>query len=453
MDIAALQSQFRGAILTPGMAEYDSARQIWNGMIDRRPAAIARCSGPADVQVAVRFARDQDIYPAIRSGGHNVAGLAMLDDGLVIDMTRMKGIFVDAAAGTATAQMGLTWGDFDRETHSYGLATTGGLISTTGMAGLTLGGGVGWLMGRCGLVCDNTLGYDVVLADGEVVRAASDLHPDLFWALKGGGGNFGVVTSITYRMYPIRMVISGMILYPLAMAREVLRFYRDFVTAGLPDELIVYAAALTSPDGHALIGIAPTWCGDNLDEGERRIAPLRKFGSPVADTVARMPYPVMQQMMDAAAPYGIRSYWKSRFLSELPDSGIDAFLQFGESKPSPRTIAILEHSHGAASRVAPEATAFPSRHAPFDLVIISMWDNAAEDALHRDWTRQFYSSMEPWSTGTVYVNSLDQDDAARLSEAYGVNQARLAQVKAMYDPENRFRHNQNIQPRAQAAGS
>ena len=451
MDIKTLQAQFRGEILTPGSAEYETSRRVWNAMIDRRPAAIARCSGPADVKAAVQFANDEDIHPAIRGGGHNVAGLAMVDDGLVLDLTRMKGIYIDQPRQTAIAQTGLTWGEFDRETHLYGLATTGGLISTTGIAGLTLGGGVGWLMGRCGLVCDNTLSYDVVLASGELIRATADEHSDLFWALKGGGGNFGVVTSISYRMYAITSVISGMLLHPLAHAREVLKFYRDFVMTGLPDELTVYAAALSTPDGHPVIGLIPAWCGD-VAEGERCLEPLRKFGSPIADLISTMPYPAMQQMIDAVAPFGRRSYWKSRFLRDLPDSAIDTFVQFAESRTSPRSLAVLEHAHGAVSRVPPEATAFPTRSDPFDLVLISAWTDAGEDAHHIDWTRRFHSAMEPWSAGSVYVNSLDQDDIARVPEAYANNYDRLSFVKKTYDPDNRFRRNQNIQPHTLAAG-
>ena len=446
MDITSLQSQFRGEILTPGSAGYDDSRKIWNAMIDRRPAAIARCTGPEDVKAAVRFALDRDIYPAIRGGGHNVAGLAMVDDGLVIDLTPMKGITVDPANRTTTAQMGLTWGEFDRETQLHGLATTGGLISTTGVAGLTLGGGVGWLMSRCGLVCDNTLSYDIVLATGDSIRATADDHADLFWALKGGGGNFGVVTSITYRMYPITTVISGMVLHPLAEARKVLEFYRDFVTSGLPDELTVYAASLSTPDGHPVIAFIPCWCGDDLAQGERVLDPLRKFGSPIADLINRMPYSAMQQMIDPGAPFGLRSYWKSRFLRELPDTAIDTFVQFAETRTSPRSFALLEHAHGAVSRVQPNATAFPTRSDGFDLVLISLWDNAEEDPRHIEWTRTFHSAMQPWSAGSVYVNSLDQDDGARVPEAYAQNYARLSSIKATYDPNNRFRRNQNIQP-------
>ncbi|HYK36574.1 FAD-binding oxidoreductase [Alloacidobacterium sp.] len=443
MNIESLKSNFRGQILTPGSPEYDASRIIWNAMIDRKPAAIARCTGPADVRAAVQFSADQNIYPAIRGGGHNAAGLAMLDDGLIIDVSTMKGIFVDPTNRTATAQTGLTWCEFDRETALYGLATTGGLISTTGIAGLTLGGGVGWLMGQCGLVCDNTLSYDIVLASGEFVRANADEHPDLFWALKGGGGNFGVVTSITYRMYPITTVISGMVLHPLAHARDVLRFYRDFVMSGLPDELIVYAGALCTPDGNPVVALIPAWCGD-LAEGERVLEPLRKFGSPIADLVAAMPYTAMQQMIDGVAPFGLRSYWKSRFLSELPDDAIDTFVRYAETSTSPRSLAILENGHGAVSRVAVDATPFSSRTAAFDLVLISIWSDPNEDKRHIDWTREFHSAMQPWSAGSVYVNALDQDDAARVPEAYGANYARLSAVKATYDPENRFRRNNNI---------
>ncbi len=446
MNLKDLEHRFRGEILTAGSPEYEASRKIWNSMIDRRPAAIARCRTPEDVEAAVRFAAQQNIFPAIRGGGHNAAGLAMVDDGLVIDVSPMKGISVDVANLTAIAQTGLTWGEFDRETHAHGVATTGGLISTTGIAGLTLGGGVGWLMGRCGLVCDNTLDYEIVLASGERVRAHASEHPDLFWALKGGGGNFGVVTSITYRMYPIREVVSGLILHPLASAKDVLRFYRDFTMAGLPDELTVYAAALSTPDGIPVIALIPAWCGESLAEGERVLEPLRKFGSPIADLINRMPYPAMQQMVDMVAPYGLRSYWKARFLEHLPDEAIERFVEFANTATSPRSLMILEHAHGAVGRVPVEATAFPTRTAPYDFVVIGAWTEADEDARHIDWTRRFFAAMEPWAEGTAYVNALDQDDTARIPEAYGPNYDRLRAVKARYDPENRFRRNQNIVP-------
>ena len=360
---------------------------------------------------------------------------------------------MDPAARTATAQTGLTWAEFDRETQRHGLATTGGLISATGIAGLTLGGGVGWLMGRCGLVCDNTLSYDLVTSNGKMISASADEHPDLFWALKGGGGNFGVVTSITYRLHPITSVISGMILHPISRARDTLRFYRDFVQSGLPDELIVYASAITTPDGAPVIALIPAYCGDDLDEGERILKPLREFGPPVADLVNRMPYVAMQQMIDPAAPFGMRSYWKGGFLRELPDEAIDTFVHFAETCTSPRTFAMLEHAHGAVARVPPEATAFAMRSEGFDLVLISLWAEAAEDTRHIEWTRAFHTAMQPWAAGLVYVNGLDQDDSSRVSDAYGRNYARLRDIKSAYDPENRFRRNHNIAARELALGA
>lgn len=443
MKVEALQKQMPGRVLVPGSSDYEIRRTIWNAMIDLRPGAIACCSGPADVQAAVRFAAEEELFPAIRGGGHNAAGLAMVDNGLVIDVSGMKGIFIEPEAQRALAQTGLTWGEFDRETHLYGLATTGGLISTTGIAGLTLGGGVGWLIGRCGLVCDNTLNYDVVLADGRLVKANANEHEDLFWALKGGGGNFGVVTSITYRMHPIKEVLSGLLLYPLSMARDIIRFYRDFTLGAIPDELTMYAAALCTPDGARVVALIPAWSGE-IDEGERVLKAVRKFGPPIADLVRRMPYPEMQTMIDGVAPFGLRSYCKAQFLRELPDEAIDKFVDFAETSASPRSLAILEHAHGAVSRVPAEATAFPTRTAPFNLVLISIWEHPAEDSSNIAWARRFHAGMERWSTHLVYVNALDQDDTERIPQAYGTNYNRLCEVKEKYDPENRFRRNQNI---------
>jgi FAD/FMN-containing dehydrogenase len=451
MNLQTLRSQFRGDILTTESAGYNEARRIWNSMIDRRPAVILRCAEAKDVQAAVHFAVEHDIYPAVRAGGHNVAGIALVEGGLVIDVTQMKRIAIDPQRRIAIADTGLTWGEFDARTHEHGLATTGGLISTTGIAGLTLGGGVGWLMGRCGLVCDNTLEYQVVTANGDLVTANSEQNTDLFWALKGGGGNYGVVTSITYRLYPITNVISGMVLFPMAEARSVLRRYRDFVTAGLPDELIVYAGSVCTPEGVPVIAIVPAYCGDNLEEGERLLQPLQTFGNPLANLTSRMPYVAMQQMIDAAAPYGIRSYWKSTYLDDLPDDAIDTFVEFAEQRTSPRTFVLLEHQHGAMSRVAKDATPFAIRSEPFDFVIVAMWDSPTDDQRNIEWARSFYNAMQPWSAGIVYVNSLSEDDSARVPEAYGPNYARLCEVKAEYDPDNRFRRNHNIRPRARAA--
>ena len=451
MDLEQLRSTFGGEILTPVSAGYEAARKIWNGMIDHRPRAILRCTGTEDVQSAVRFAAGRDFYPSIRAGGHNVAGTALAPDGLVIDVSQMKGIAVDPGERTAIAQTGLLWGEFDRATQAHGLATTGGLISTTGIAGLTLGGGVGWLMGRCGLSCDNTLAYEMVIADGEVIRADQERNADLFWALKGGGGNFGVVTSITYRLHPIQTVLSGMIIHPLSAARDVLRRFRDFAERGLPDELTVYAGAVTTPDGVPVVMIIPCYCGDDLGEGERVLAPLRSVGTPLADTVGRIPYLQLQQLLDPAAPHGYRSYWKSNFLRDLPDQAIETFVGQLECCPSPRSVTMLEHMHGAATRVRPEDTAFHARREGFDLVVLSLWEDPKDDAANREWTREFYAAMSPWSAGSVYGNALSSDDAARFPEAYGGNYERLSNVKAKYDPSNRFLYNTNIQPKSPAA--
>lgn len=446
MNLDALRSRIRGRILTPESAGYDGARRLWNGMIDRRPAAIVRCAGAEDVAAAVRFAAEQDLFPAIRGGGHNVAGLASVDDGLVIDVLNMKRITVDSATNTARCETGLTWGEFDAATQKFGLATTGGVNSTTGIAGLTLGGGVGWLAGQCGLTCDTTQAFTLVSASGDQLTASDEEHADLFWALKGGGGNFGVVTSISYRLVRVGTVLAGMILHPFHRAREVLRQFRDVTMAGLPDELIVHAVALTSVNGDPMLAVIPAYSGANLEEGERVLASLRAFGPPAADLVTPMSYVALQRLFDAAMPYGIRSYWKSMFLPSLPDDAIDAFVQCAAACTSPRTVVKLEHLHGAATRVAAGATAFPARGQAFNLVVLSLWDHATDDARNVRWTREFHEAMMPWSQGLVYVNALAQDDGARVRAAYGENYDRLARVKRSYDPENRFRRNQNIVP-------
>jgi FAD/FMN-containing dehydrogenase len=420
-------------------------------MLDKRPAGIARCSGVADVVACVRYAAEHDTLLAIRGGGHNVAGLAMCDDGLVIDLSRMKGAHVDPRRRTIRAQAGMCWGDFDRETQLFGLATTGGVVSTTGIAGLTLGGGVGWLNGRCGFVCDNVLSFEVVTADGNVRTASADEHPDLYWALRGGGGNFGVVTSFEYRLYPIGTVISGLLVHPLERGADVLRFYREYV-ASAPDEVTVYAGALTTPDGFEALALVPCYCGDDLEEGARLLAPLRKFGPPVADLVAPMPYVAMQQIMDAACPSGIHSYWKSNFLRALTDEAIETFVSHARARTSPRTIAIIEHYHGQALRVPPSATAFGLRTEMFDLVILTMWEGGDPER-HIQWTRTFWNAMKPSSAGTVYVNALSVGDENRIREAYGANYERLAEIKTKYDASNVFRVNQNIRPLAAASPS
>ena len=392
---------------------------------------------------------EEGVYPAIRGGGHNAAGLAMLDDGLVIDVSGMKGIFVEPAARTVIAQTGLTWGEFDRETHVHGMATTGGLVSTTGIAGLTLGGGVGWLMGRCGLVCDNTLNYDVVLASGEMARANASENADLFWALKGGGGNFGVVTSITYRMYPIQEVLSGLVLYPRSAAREVLRFYRDFTSGEIPDELTMYAAALCAPDGVPVVALIPAWCGD-MEEGERVLKPVRTFGSPIADLITRMPYPAMQQMIDGVAPF-----WFAKLLEEPIPSRTEG----RDDRPvrgfcGNECLAALDCHPGARARsggaCAGRCDGISDTECAVRLGSDRRMDKRETDEANIAWTRRFHLAMERWSTHLVYVNALDQDDVDRIPQAYGPNYKRVCEVKAKYDSENRFRRNQNIRSLAHA---
>lgn len=442
--VAELRTRFRGELIRPGETGYDEARRVWNGMIDRRPALIARCSGVADVMAAIAFAKQRALTVAVRGGGHNVAGRSVCDDGLVIDLSRMKGIRVDPAARRAHAQAGVTWGEFDRETQAFGLATTGGAVTTTGIAGLTLGGGVGWLMGKYGMTCDNLLSVDVVTADGEFLTASASEHPDLFWGLRGGGANLGIATSFQYRLHPVGPVLGGMVLHPISAARELLGFYREF-TANAADELTAYFAFLTSPDGHPLVGVILCDCGE-LGEAEQRVAPLRRFGQPIADLIQPMPYTSQQSTFDAGVPHGQHSYWKAGQLSALTDEAIATIVEHCERVSSPLTVTLIEHHHGAVTRVPANATAFPHRDAPYEMVTISLWADPAASDRHIDWTRRFFAAMQPHFRGGVYVNALGDDESHRVREAYGANYERLAALKAKYDPTNFFRLNANIAP-------
>ncbi len=445
--VAAFRAGMRGPVIRPDDAGYDEARRVWNGMIDRRPALIARCTGVADVIDAVNFARDNDLLIAVRGGSHSAAGLAICDGGIVIDMSPMKGVRVDPVAGTAQAQTGLTWAEFDHETQALGLATTGGTVSNTGIAGLTLGGGLGWLMGKHGFACDNLVSADVVTADGQFITASELEHGDLFWALRGGSGNFGVVTSLQYQVHPVGpTVLGGMVLHPRAQAREVLRFYRDFC-ATLPDEAEAFAALLTSPQGDPLAAILLGYNGP-LDEGERVLAPARSFGTSVADLVAPMPYVQRQTLIDDLGVHGIHRYWKSGFVPDLSDAFIDLMVERGETMRSPLSVIGLFYVHGAASRVDPTATAFGLRGAQWDFDIISQWTDPAEADQHVHWTRDFWSAAEPFAGGGVYVNHIAADEPGRIHAAFGPNYERLVSVKDRYDPGNLFRLNHNIRPSA-----
>jgi FAD binding domain/Berberine and berberine like len=442
--IEQLRSACRGPLIGPGDAEYDSARRIWNGSIDKRPGLIARCTGLADVIAAVRFARENDLLVAIRGGGHNVGGRAVCDGGLVIDLSRMKGIHVDARARRVRVQPGVTLGELDRETHVHGLVVPAGVVSKTGIAGLTLGGGVGWLVRKHGLTADDVISFEVVTADAEVLTVSADEHPDLFWALRGGGGNFGVVTSFEYRAHPLTMVLGGLVLYPRAQAIEVLKFYRDF-SASAPDELATYGALLWAPDGSPVVGFVTCYSGD-LGEGERVLATLRGFGTPILDAIQPMPFPVMQTLLDAAVPDGNQNYWKSTFLRELSDAAIDIIVTHANEATSPLTAVLVEQYGGAASRVPDDATAFGNRRADYDLGILTQWADPADSERHINWTRRFADAMAPFRSGTYLLNFLGEEGAETIREAFGPNYARLVTVKSKYDPTNFFRVNQNIVP-------
>jgi FAD/FMN-containing dehydrogenase len=447
--VAALGADLRGELLAPGDDGYDAARRVWNGMIDKHPALIARCGGVADVIAAVALARDNRLLLAVRGGGHNIAGKGTCDGGLVVDLAPMKGIRVDLGMRTVRAEGGVLWRELDRETQAFGLATTGGFISTTGIAGLTLGGGFGWLMRAHGLASDNLVAADVVTADGALVHASAEDHPDLFWALHGGGGNFGVVTSLEYRLHEVGPeVLAGPLFHPMEAARDVLRRYRDLAPT-MPDALSCAAALLTSPEGAPLAALVPAYVGPVAD-GEAAVRPLRAIGSPVADLVGPLPYRSLQQLFDPAFPAGRRSYWKSGFLRGLDDGAIDTMVEHFARVPSPHSAVFLEQFGGAVARVGPERTAFPHRSAPFNLIVLAGWDDPAADATNVAWARELWAAMRPFAAEGVYVNYLGDvgdEGADRLRAAYGAaTYDRLAKVKARYDPDNLFRVNQNIPP-------
>jgi len=445
--LAKLRCNFVGTVLQSADQEYDSVRALHNGLIDKHPAVIARCRNEADIAAGIAFAREHGLEIAVRGGGHNVSGRASVEGGMMIDLSLMKAITVDAAARRAMAQGGVTWGEFNRATQEHGLATTGGVISTTGIAGLTLGGGFGYLAGKHGLATDNLVAATVVTAEGKTVRACDSENPDLYWALRGGGGNFGVVSSLEYNLHPVGpTIMAGAIAWPLAQARGVLRFYREFAESA-PDELALLAGVGHALDGSgakvAIIGAA--YIGAMTD-GERVLRPIKEFGTPLLDMIQPTTYCDLNGIYDVAYPKGMQYYWKSNFLSALDDDAINIAIDMVEHCPSQYSGIFLEHWHGAAARVAHNHTAFHHRRQGHNLLILSHWHDPATKEDNVAWARQGFARLERFSAGARYVNYLDQDDAADVEGPFGANYARLAQVKAKWDPGNIFHLNQNVQP-------
>jgi FAD/FMN-containing dehydrogenase len=446
--IAALKASFSGDVLGPGDPGYDEARRIHNGVIDKRPALIARCLSTADVVDAVNVGRDEGLEISVRGGGHNVAGKAVTDGGLMIDLSPMKGIHVDPVRQTVRAQPGVLVGELDRATAAFGLATPSGVVSGTGIAGLTLGGGLGWLMSRYGMAVDNLLSAEVVLASGEIVTAGDDADPELFWALRGGGGNFGVVTSFEYRAYPVTSVLGGPVLHALAAAPQLFSVYRDFAS-DLPDELGTQAAFLHAPDGSGakLCGVAVCYCGEDAQRAESQTRPVREFGTPIADMVARVPYPAINTGMDWLFPKGTFDYWTSAFFEELSDEAIAVMIAAFERAPSDLCALVLEDFHGAVTRVEPTSTAYPHRQPGFNLLVISSWRDASDTDAGIAWARDTFAALAPYTAERAYTNYLAAEDhETRVHHAYGPNYERLVALKRRYDPHNLFHLNQNIPP-------
>jgi len=448
-QVETISAAFSGMLLRPDDDGYEEARQVHNGLIDKRPALVARCRGTADIVDAIRLARESSLEISIRGGGHNVGGLAVTEGGLMVDLAEMKGIHVDPEARTVRAQGGVTWAELNRETQLHGLAVTGGQISTTGIAGFTLGGGLGYLMGLHGLVIDNLLSVELVTAHGQVLDVDEESHPDLFWALRGGGGNFGVAASFEYRLHPLSEVTGGIVAYPIDQAGEVMRFYRDF-TQDAPDALTMHVVLAHAPDGSGvkLTGFAICHAG-TVEEAERDLAPMRAFKEPMVDMLGRIPYSAVNAMLDQGYPRGALGYWKSSFLSQLSDGLIEEVIARFASTPSIMNAILIEQYHGAATRVPTEATAVANREPGYNLLLPTTWLNPADTEANIAWTRETFDALKPWFREGRWLNYLsddDGDDATRA--AYGPNYTRLVEIKRRYDPENVFHLNQNIDPGA-----
>jgi FAD/FMN-containing dehydrogenase len=439
---------FAGELVRRDSADYEQARRVHNGLIDKRPALVARCRSTADVAAAVTSARRHGVEIAVRAGGHNVAGRATVDDGLVIDLSLMRDVHVEPGTRTARAQGGATWGDFNQATQAHALATTGGIISTTGVAGLTLGGGLGWLLGRYGLSVDNLVSAEIVTADGQVVKASDKENADLFWAIRGAGANFGVATALEFRLHPVGPVITGgLVAYPVDQARKVFRFYRD-VAEQSSDDLTVYCGLVPAPDGSGvkLAGVLACHCG-NLRDGGPAVRPIKQFGRPAIDAMGSIPYVALNSMLDAGYPRGAFNYWKATFIDTLSDDVIDAMIDAFARCPSPMGQIVLEHMHGAATRVDPRATAFPHRRPGYSLLVLAQWADPSDTDRCIQWARESYAALERFGAGASYVNYLGHDESeARVAAAYGPNYARLRELKRKYDPDNVFHLNQNVRP-------
>jgi FAD/FMN-containing dehydrogenase len=442
---------FTGQWLRPADTGYDEWRRVHNGLIDKHPAAIARCHGVADVVDAVTLAQTRGLNVAVRGGGHNVAGHGTIDHGLLIDLSPMKGIHVDVRARTARAQGGVLWKELNRETQIHGLATTGGVVGSTGIAGLTLGGGIGWLMSKYGLALDNLRSADLVMADGRVLHASTDENADLFWAIRGGGGNFGIAASLEYNLHAVGPVITGgVVAHPLARALDVLTFFRD-TCANLPDEMMLVAGLQTAPDGSnaKLVGLVASHAG-SLSDGEAAVRPLKAFGPPVMDALGPIPYCTLNNMLDPAFPKGAFNYWKAQFLADLSDEAIRTIVTSFEACPSPMSHIIIEHLHGAASRVPVADTACTLRTTGFNVVIISQWASADETERGIAWARNTFAALTPYLAPMRYVNYLENDAVDPAAVAYGPNLHRLRALKTKWDPDNFFRQNVNILPVTEA---
>jgi len=439
--------RLRGDLVLDGDAGYDEARRVWNGAIDKKPAMIAYCADARDVVEAVTFGRSRALPVAVRSGGHNVAGLSVCDGGIVIDLSRMKRIDVDPVRRTVRAEAGLDLGEFDRATQAHGLATTMGVNSDTGIAGLTLGGGFGKLGRKYGLTCDNLIGAEVVTAQGEILRASTTEHPDLFWGLRGGGGNFGIVTAFEYRLHAIgTSLLVASALHPYNQAREAMRFYDEFAR-NAADDVNVDAALVTLPSGDRFFSISGSYVGSHHD-GERALSPVIKFGSPVETRLATVPYLEIQSGGDALFPRGRRYYWKAQFLRQISIGAIDALLDAYAKTPNTASLLVFQHVGGAIARVPVSDSPYANRDAMFDCFPIAIWDDPTDDDANMSWARELWSAVRPYSTGGVYANNLGDEGEDRVRDAYGENYARLVALKTKYDPTNVFRLNQNIKPTA-----